>query len=809
MNISKKQTNIPLLDNVIYYAKLLTFNSILKDEEQAIKHETIHSIKRSDLYIICKDDIADFNMFESFTIEQLKQVGLDDEKYVENKHLIPVDKRPALVKIAIQDTIDNYEELNNYYRMLSGLPDLEDKGIYIDYIDNIPPKYVHEMTYDELLIFENSGYLDIVKDQNPDKKYLNFLGTKKIDSYFARKTNKFGILYYPNIDIPEVITRFIDIFEKNRIYTLKCIYNDAFKMSSDYYDNFIMIFIKVQTIVDMIANIPDYVIKRDLFDITSIKHMFESHGIEFFEEIPIKYQIAMLKNMNTLVKFKSTTKNMIDIFSIFGFNNIEIFKYYLLKDRSVDTNGNYIFATKFIEDEDGNVVEVDDNEKNFSLKFVKVPIEEDLDSYIRDTKNHVPYDDITESDPYWIGDKTADQVKKEILDYEFNYLRSKYISIDTVYDMDLLTFEMSYFFNMIFDNVNLENNLNLSIKSIDLERKFKLNHIIFYLYTLTYEQSNIVDSIFNTTTKVMHVKGFNFEADLTALSNYIYSKGFTMQELGIDFEIPNKSFLTINQLVNVFLKNKKCYDHVVKQLLNADNKYIYDIYKYIYDALMITTINDKLFELSDGRIAKTYTEYFAEYEPKIYEHLQSIRKLEGKEKENKITETITSIVYALEDYVDTNEFKFLFTNLPSVSSDIVRTYMFKVINFFKSYKIELTNINNIYKFDDKLENKILVLDKLNFNKSFSKKDLLNIREKTYFDILINMKERLTLKEYILFAYLFNVRDEISLRDLIKLKILITENDFNHFQFRTKAILTSSFISSDNMNIEDSIFIQNI
>lgn len=805
MAINKVETNIPLLDNVVYYSKYLTFNSIIKDMNQATNNETLESIKSSDKYIACIENVADFQMFE-YTIEQLKKVGLTDDKYLANKHLIPTDKRKELIKIAASDFVNNYEELNNYYRMLMGLPDVGDKGIYIDYIDDIPPKYIHEMNEDELLLLDELGELTQLKAAYPTKKYLNFLGMKKIDPYFARRTPNFGLLYYPDIDIPEVTGRFLEIYEKNRVYTLTAVYNPAFKIGSDYYDNFIMLFIKIQTIVDMISNIPDYIIKKDLFDIKSIKYMFESNGIQFFEEIPLKYQVAMLKNMNNLVKFKSTTKNMIDICSIFGFDNIEIFKYYLLKERNVDKAGNYLFETKEIENDKGLPEIVEDNEKNYNLKFIKVPIEDDLDKYIRDENNYVSYEEMIDNDPYWNGDRTAEEVKKEILDYEFNYLRSKYISIDTIYKMDELCFELSYFFNMIFDNVDLENNLRLMIKPISTDRSLKLNHVIYYLYTLMYEQAGIKDTIFDTTTKVMHVKGFNFEADLLELSNYINSKGFTMEELGIDFEIPNKSFLTINQLIELFLKNRKCYNHVVQQMISAKNKRIYDIYKHIYDALMITEINDKIFQLKDGTIAPTYTDYFKEKDLLIYNHFMNIRKYEGDEKQNKISEIMTAIVYALEDYVDTTEFKFLFTNLPSVSSELVKGYIFKVINFFKSYKIELSNINTIYKFDDKIENKIFVLDDINYSASFTAKDLQKYKEKTYFNILMTLNSKVSLKDYVMFAYIFKLYDSVDIEDLIKLTLLLKENDYSHFQFKTFINKLVDLTKKDKVNIEDNIFI---
>ena len=52
----------------------------------------------------------------------------------------------------------------------------------------------------------------------------------------------------------------------------------------------------------------------------------------------------MLKNLNLLLKYKSSTKNMIDICKLFGFSDVRVFNYYLFKERIKDSNtGEYIF----------------------------------------------------------------------------------------------------------------------------------------------------------------------------------------------------------------------------------------------------------------------------------------------------------------------------------------------------------------------------------------------------------------------------------------------------------------------------------
>ena len=98
----------------------------------------------------------------------------------------------------------------------------------------------------------------------------------------------------------------------------------------------------------------------------------------------------MIKNIHTLLKYKSSAQCMVDICSLFGFDNIKVFKYYLLKDHNVDlATGDYVYD--------------EDPEKQFTLKFIKLPLEDNVNDYIRVPSNHIDYDEITEGDVTWDG----------------------------------------------------------------------------------------------------------------------------------------------------------------------------------------------------------------------------------------------------------------------------------------------------------------------------------------------------------------------------------------------------------------------
>ena len=93
-----------------------------------------------------------------------------------------------------------------------------------------------------------------------------------------------------------------------------------------------------------------------------------------------------------------------------------------------------------------------------------------------------------------------------------------------------------------------------------------------------------------------------------------------------------------------------------------------------------------------------------------------------------ILNTLDSIVYALEEYIDTTEFQALFSNIPAMSADAAKQYIVSIINFYKSYKVDFLGINTIYTIDDKLEAAIKLIDKIDFTRLFDKEERVDLRE---------------------------------------------------------------------------------
>lgn len=523
----------------------------------------------------------------------------------------------------------NYKETNNYYRTYIGLPPMTKDGfVYKDtltstydalsgtyinfgdkFINMIPSGIYPELhwrsselcefdAYDVSILLEYGvidAYLEECDTSDPMRyRYLSYLGDRKLDIYICRKADAFDLISVPVVDNTAVRKKFIDKYAINRSYIMHNIYSDAYKFQSDYYNKFIIVFALTNTVMDVLTEIPRFIINKEIFDSRSIKCLFESNGIPYYSEIPVKYQRAMLQNMNTLIKYKSSTKNMIDICSLFGFDDIRVFRYYLLKERVKDSNtGAYVFSkdydmtydlnelyvidpngehndlsgvhysklleyrnyredkyahTILVRDDQNQIYEkkvindgidcyikdpnndvfiplrqtdyftkIKENIPAVELKFVKVPADGVLTDYKNDADYIVPYKDIVKDDDTWTGGLSDSYVENKIKDYNFNASLTKYISVETVTEMTELTFQVSFFYNMLFDNLYSEEWLTVEIPYIKANYKFKFMDIVCYLFALMYLYNELEDTIMYSPTQILYIKGYNFDESLNAV----------------------------------------------------------------------------------------------------------------------------------------------------------------------------------------------------------------------------------------------------------------------------------------------------
>lgn len=794
--IEKVLTENPLIDIIVYECRQILKGIIIKDEDRADKAETVRSLREADLYhdiLMGTDRYTSYEYTYDLFMKIPSMTPSRAMSYVSGALAVPEDLKPRIQALAREEWLAKFQDTNEYYRLLWGKPPIGEEYIYLDEDEyNMIPvesydisKPVHMCTNSEASLLYSSGVIDHMKSRFPNAKYLDHLGDRSIDPYVARRTPKFGLLYIPATDSPEVYNKWKERYEVNRVYVLKTIYSEAYKFKSDYYDRFMMMLIVIMTMDDMITYSPEYIISRDLFDLRTIQYLFEACGVEFYPEIPLKYQKRLIKNLNRLIKYKSSAKCMVDIVSLFGYENMELFKYYLMKTPVVNEDGSYRKDT-YTDPKTGK--EVLDLENNYHLRFLRVPLLGIADDYIMNPFNWVDYDETAAQDIYWNGVYDHDYVKHEILKHEFDLQISKYISVETTYSLAEMQFQMVYFINMLlYSKVNTDN-LLVTVSEISTNSQFKLVDLIIMLYALSYMYQGVYDDIMYDPIQSLAILGFNFNTDLDELKQYVLDQGFTLEEIGLDkFINPNPiGIRDWEELDKVYTNNKEVYDRLVYLMNHANDKDEYDVYRKVYQSLYVTRLNFQMFRdfSVNGQAPKTYTEYLQNSNVGLYNALNDIEAIPKEEDRRiEITRLLNVIVDNIYLYIDQDTFKFAFNGIPTVGLDYIRKYIMLIINFFKSYKVDVIHTNIIYKFDSRLDNKVEVIDKILFHYLFYKRD--RITKADCFRLLntLNWREDIPLLEKMYMDITYwkerHFRDDIFVTDRDHWRSIIV-----HFHWHT-------------------------
>ena len=836
--VEQTYTDNPYADVIVYNTKLLGIDTVLKMKDVADANETATSLRNAEKYISCMEKTIRWDVIDGISEEALIRTGITGAALIaclNDKENIPQNKRAEALDNERILIIEHYEELNNYYRMLYGL---EPVGYPIVYVpaDMVPADIaidtsipLHDMSSSAIAILDKYGILDELIAEDPsNRSFIRYLD-KKINPYMARKAGPFYPIYVPTIDSTELSDEYKDRLEVNRRYAIQSLYSEAYKYDSDYYDNFIAVFIILNTMVDLISRIQEFITRKEIFDIRTIRYIFESYGVPYYAKIPYRYQVRLVKNLHQLIKYKSTAKCMIDICSLFGFENIKIFKYYLLRNRVHDPEGNYSFTGR--------------DDKDFELKFVKIPIDEPMYEYMSNPQYMLSYEDVVNGDPSWDGDKEHTRVKRDILAKEFNYVRTKYFSIDALYDLAKIAVDQAYFFNMLYDDVELEDLVYVNVPMLS-PNQLRLDHVFTFLTALTFRYNDMMcpypnqewkdiinpdpdrimrqsdyktvkwkDLIPTTASGILSVYGFNFKADLSLLAEAFDQYNTIRMDKGMlpyqefnqiiagkdalqKFKLPTDQIPTFKQLMLIFQNNLDIRKILIEGMRHADNKRIYDAFKELYDSLMVIELTFTHFVNPDtGDLDRdvdgdaTYTMFLKRVCPDAYNKLIEVDLMDDpNDKEQFIDNLIDACVFAMEEYIDTSKNPGIFHGLPAVSADAAKDYIKLLIDFFKSYKVHFLGVNTIYHFDDNFEGWVKLIDEAFLERKFWKDDNVTliddivkqfnwmsiddriaIRERIFLDIstwkYLNLFSKMAYRDSQERYTVYDKRDEVILTDL--------------------------------------------
>lgn len=306
------------------------------------------TVKAGDTIVLTEDDweIVNLKVIDSYIYLPNKS-STGSVYFIKNSG---TTFRAQLVKKLRPWFLRNFNELNEYYRKITGKPPLNDWGIPMrDYEDQFPEgfeyegTFVHEIGADACKDLESYGVLDKIKRDFPKAEYLNYL-TAGLSSYECRKASDFSILWTPDEYCDELFVReFRRVYNERKEFFIRSVYNSAMELESEHYHSTMQIYLLIMTMVDMLAEVQTHIVKKDLLDKRCVEFIFSMYGVPYYHDIPFKYQKRMCYNLHKLIKYKACTNNFDVIKEVFDADDIDFFKYYLFKVNKKDMDNELIW----------------------------------------------------------------------------------------------------------------------------------------------------------------------------------------------------------------------------------------------------------------------------------------------------------------------------------------------------------------------------------------------------------------------------------------------------------------------------------
>ena len=371
-------------------------------------------------------------------------------------------------------------ETNSYYRALNGLPPYDTNvdqpkidryKINENYSGTDPNPYVYNLSDDEIEIISKNGMLEHIQKLNPAKEYLWHLGRNRIDVIVAREAAPFEILEYGEYVNEEHFDMFVNAYRVSKNYIIHNHYQPEMFDVNPYYGSYIAMIILVNALDICMAKSGDILIHNKYADYETVQLKLKSYGFEnTFDHIPLIYRKNIAKNLELLIRNKGIDSIYDIVYKIFNIDDVEVFKYYFRKIYKRDENG-YIVTS--------------DGKPEYDLMISQVPISsENTVRDILNTDNSIDYDQITENDRYWGVYETKESIKNMLNEYPFNYMNSKYITLNNKFNLSQLNFNASYYLNYVYDILDSLGSGRILLKIDGFDEPIDLKDLIVMLFAI-------------------------------------------------------------------------------------------------------------------------------------------------------------------------------------------------------------------------------------------------------------------------------------------------------------------------------------
>lgn len=659
---------------------------VWKNTYLANKNEDSNYGIQTEMFMAASKNLLTFDIIYQFDYATLISAGLSNDAALaamDDKYTIPQNlkstcatlyRKNLLEKDSITGRYKKYEERNNYYRQLMGLPNIDDTN-YIYIINNLdidPNIPIHLLPLADRYNLEQSGYLDTLLEQYPTKKYIKHLASKLIDPYVARLADRFSILYINTSESNNLIDDFKDVYNNCRYTVIRVYYNEVFRKDNELYDNFLAMAILFMAMQYMFHKYLSVDITRDFYDLESIKYIYDSYGVPFYSSIPLDYHKNIIKNINRLISYKGSTRVFFDLFDIFNYSGADIYEYYIMKTHKFDQNGTPIF----VYNPDGSL----NKREMYDIKFGKVKIYNDPPLELSDASNHLTYDELTATDPYWNSDQ---ELLDKLYNEEYNFLETKYIGIQTIFNMMNIVNEAAYFIQIIMSNkTGLK---STTVYYSNTTSNINIFDMLIYLSALICKKYGYSGNISTELPSVAKILGFNFKDLATIVQNNIRTNTTLNSDMTLNNLLLNMNVNSISSVNSTFKNINSLKRHLTEKITNAKSRDEYFAYYNLEKVMLYQNIIESVYKKVDGTTADSFKDLLNDINPSLY-----IRFLSA---DLDIDEEIDIILILFKKAC--TELKY-FESADGIDISNVVQYLITVLDFFKSAKSELTGYSITY-----------------------------------------------------------------------------------------------------------------
>lgn len=488
---------------------------------------------------------------------------------------------------------------------------------------------------------------------------------------------------------------FYDCYYESLNYYNNVIGTKAFRVN-EREPNFTKVFLVWSAIIKFISASMDSFFDIDNYDEKTLKNAFISLGLDYFDGMPIAYKRNLLKKIHDIISNKGTNECFLDILSVFDEDTVEIHNYYLVKK-----------FNKTIDEKTGKTYYTPD------IQFYKTPFMKKLDI---NNDEEIDFVEFTMNDRYWQA------TKEEIINKDFNVVKTNYLSVNSAIDVYNNSLTYSYFFNFLekaIANGKLANT-NIYYNKVTSD-SFTLFEGFVALFSLSMRINGYKDTIVNDVDVSNYVYGYSQtlnagSADYVEINELILE---IKNELDTNDQIPSaekgeiRSFINsfsidrlnnknyqLKEFLEVFYTNEKLRKELEKLMANTGNYRIFKSLNRLREIEMRTTCNKNLF-----KNYSTYSEYLKYNNYSLYNYIQigsydtsEDLYLAVKEKINDLITAITGELYNadLNTAISRNSFSGL--------NRYIDYYIKTLIHLFKPYSAEIRDESDIHFYKDPNEN---------------------------------------------------------------------------------------------------------